>query len=226
MKNKYINITATDLYKLYPNMKYYKLSNEEDIDIHTNKKIKDGLNESYYNFKYYDGPMIFTIDNIYNYNEHMYEHFPAWIREVTFPDDALISDYYDYLTSNKYILSERQPFNGPFHFDNQMSICPKGYNALIADINNKYSDYYFNNKFNNIYNNLPNIRNKLEYIRQNEKTVTNIYYFNYLDMDWKNLYYIKNQNPIICAYAILINSQALKYVKKKSEQLHALAIRQ
>lgn len=216
VRSKYINIISTDIPKLYPNMKFYKLSNKEDIDIHINKKIKDGFNVNSDCFKYYDGPMIFTIDTIYNYNKYMYEQFPAWIREVTFPEDALISDYYDYLISDKYILSERQPFNGPFHFDN----------TLIADINNKYSDYYFDNKFNDIYNNLPNIRNKLEYIRQNEKTVTNIYYFNYIDMDWKNLYYIKNQNPIICMYAILTDPYAFKFVNNKSEKLYNLAIKQ
>lgn len=108
-------ITASELVKSKPNVKFYRLTNKKEC--HRGYQYKDGLNEliepwvpsGKYNgggLYFFDETQLIKYEALLVDSKDLY-----WIREVTFPDDAMIYFYDEHkYKCNKLILGERRKF--------------------------------------------------------------------------------------------------------------------
>lgn len=105
--------TVDELYEVYPNTKFFRLTNKEEL--HNGFQYKTGLNEDTEPFnptsRCSRGGLYFYAEHqVHTYNRHVTN--PHYIREVTFDglNGVQIYDEGDKLKANKFNLGERELF--------------------------------------------------------------------------------------------------------------------
>ncbi len=197
--------------QLYPNTKFYKLTNEKEI--HNGFIYSDGLNVDTIPFNSEKictpGGLYFTeYAKIYmwiNYNCELMQ----WVREVTIPQDALVCVEDDGFKANKIILSQRIPLK-------DLNIWNDPIMSLLAvRLNPSTLEYVHDQTYDLCLQCVLTNSFTLQYIKNQTQDIC----LETLKFDGLAIKYIRKQNLELCKQAVKTNGLALKYVQDEYKTL-------